>query len=135
LQTIEFTLPVQPLSTQFGGRRLTVVKGRIKFFKQQKVQSWSQAIEWHSLPYRPKEPLTGPLALKLVFVLARPKRMRKGEREYCPARPDCDNLTKGLQDALRGFWADDAQVCELRVSKWYAASGEFPCIEVKLRQL
>jgi len=126
---------VQPLSTQFGGRRLAVVGGRVKFFKQQKVQTWSQAVEWYSLPHRPKEPLVGALALKLIFILQRPKRLGKGERTYCPVRPDCDNLTKGLQDALRGFWADDAQVCELRVSKLYAAFGEKPCIEVKIRQL
>lgn len=126
---------MEPLSTQFGGRRLSVVKGRIRFFKQQRVQSWSQEVEWHSLPHRPKEPLEGALGLKLVFVLPRPKRLKKGEREYCVARPDCDNLTKGLQDALRGFWGDDAQVCELRVTKVYAAYGEKPCIEVRIRQL
>ena len=46
---------------------------------------------------------------------------------------DCDNLAKIILDSLNGIaYKDDAQVCELLVSKYY---GDEPRVEVKLYEI
>lgn len=48
-------------------------------------------------------------------------------------KPDCDNLTKCVMDALNGAaYRDDAQVAYISCSKRYAKPGEEPRIEVVL---
>jgi len=70
-------------------------------------------------------PLSGPVGIDLDFVLPRPGRLKSGGRLPAPRKPDIDNLCKSVLDALNGLmWLDDAQVCRLTASKWYAASGE-----------
>jgi Holliday junction resolvase RusA-like endonuclease len=74
--------------------------------------------------------------LCVTFVIRRPqslggKKHPEG-RLLAPKRPDLDNLQKGLQDALKGFWEDDSQIVELNLRKVYAAKGEEPKIEVQI---
>ena len=66
------------------------------------------------------EPLTGPLSVKLTFFMPRPKS-RKGD-VWHTIKPDGDNLTKAVLDALTdaGIWGDDAQVARQLVLKLYA---------------
>ena len=67
------------------------------------------------------EPLRGPLSVKLTFFMPRPKS-RKGD-VWHTTKPDADNLTKAVLDALTdaGIWGDDAQVARQLVEKFYAA--------------
>ena len=78
----------------------------------------------------------GAVAVELTFVLARPRRLGGGDRAPHDRRPDSENLTKGVNDALSalGFWADDGQVSDLTVRKRYAASGEGASIEIKIME-
>ena len=47
------------------------------------------------------------------------EKMLKGEIRPT-VKPDDDNITKAVQDALNGLaWKDDAQVVTLFVEKWY----------------
>src|SRR5437870_2125192 len=75
--------------------------------------------------------LTGPLALRLVFLMPRPKGMvwkrRPMPRAWHSVKPDADNLAKAVKDACNGvLWEDDAQVCSLDVQKFYSAGDEVP---------
>ena len=70
----------------------------------------------------------GALHVDLVFVVKRPKRLMKGERVIHSKRPDLDNMIKAVLDALP--IKDDAVVCSLSASKYYAASDEEPSIEL-----
>jgi len=77
------------------------------------------------------EPLEGPLVLRIVFYLPRPKRlMRVCDPDGpvpAPLRPDLDNLVKALKDAMNGvLWSDDAQIVVLRASKWYHGKSGAP---------
>lgn len=70
----------------------------------------------------------GPLHVDLLFIVKRPKYMRKGERQIHSKRPDLDNMIKALLDALP--INDDAVVCSITAKKFYGASGEDPQIEI-----
>lgn len=83
--------------------------------------------------YRPKEPLTGPLKMRLGFVLKMPMR----PKHRLPAvRPDLDNFIKAVTDGLNGvLYADDAQICELWAVKIYDLTQAGPRIEIALEEM
>jgi len=70
----------------------------------------------------------GALHVELVFVVKRPKKMKKGSRVIHSKRPDLDNMVKAVLDALP--IPDDAVVCSITAKKFYAATGEDPQIEI-----
>lgn len=54
-------------------------------------------------------------------------------RIYKTTKPDIDNLFKAATDAMTGIiWEDDDQICVNRSSKWFAAAGEEPHVEVQI---
>lgn len=73
--------------------------------------------------------IAAPLSVTLTFFLPRPKshfRTNGMLKPSVPAfihdgKPDADNLAKAVLDALTGIraWADDDQVCELVVRKYW----------------
>lgn len=74
--------------------------------------------------------LTGPVHIKLTFVMQRPKshygtgrnenKLKVSAPIYHTTTPDCDNLAKLVMDALNGYmWVDDAQVTKVDVWKTY----------------
>lgn len=81
-----------------------------------------------------------PIAIELEFGLAIPKSTSKKDRErmlngfIAPAKkPDIDNLTKSVMDALNGVaWHDDAQVCHIQAGKNYT---DAPYFKLKIREL
>ncbi|NTU49544.1 MAG: RusA family crossover junction endodeoxyribonuclease [Desulfobulbaceae bacterium] len=80
----------------------------------------------------PECPLTGPLYLHIDFYFPRPKshygtgknsgKLKPTAPLYHIARPDADNLTKFVCDALNGvFWGDDAQIAQVQATKKYVS--------------
>lgn len=85
-------------------------------------------------------PLTGPLKLRCVFVLPRPKnknwKRKPMPREWHTHTPDTDNLVKAVKDALNEIvWQDDSQVCVYDIIKWIASGDESPHVEVTIETL
>ena len=85
-------------------------------------------------------PSSAPFRLSVVVVKPRPKRLcRKADPEgrvRCLATPDLDNAAKSVSDAVNGIvYRDDSQIAELVASKWYAAKGEGPRVEVHLEEI
>jgi len=113
-----FVIPVAPKSLQFGGKRLCVIGGHARFFKDKKATAYQDEIRYRVRDHLPKVPHGGPLCLALTFNLPAPKAMKR----IGPAvkRPDLDNLIKGTQDALSDFWEDDSQIVRLFAQKFYA---------------
>lgn len=79
-------------------------------------------------------PMRAPV-VSIVAVKARPLRPPRAYplhwgagRNPCLAKPDADNIAKGVLDALRhaGIYGDDCQVSALYVQTLYAAEGEEP---------
>ena len=70
-------------------------------------------------------PLQGALSLSCIFILARPKTVKR----LLPfVKPDLDKLIRALCDALTqsGVWVDDAQVTQVKASKVYASPSNHP---------
>lgn len=92
------------------------------------AKAWRSAVIAAALEACKGATLTGPTSLRLQFALPRPKAhfTSKGRRPDAPryhtSRPDADNLTKLVMDALgeAGVWSDDCIVAEQRTSKSYA---------------
>lgn len=90
--------------------------------------------------HRPKSIILGAVALRVRFVMPRPKNhygtgknvgMLKGNapRKHTK-RPDADNMLKFIKDALsKVYWKDDSQVWFEVVTKIY---GENPSIDVRI---
>lgn len=81
-----------------------------------KVRPWREAVK-ASAPAGPC--LDGPIAVRMVFTVARPKSARRAEQ--VPYRtPDLSKLARATEDAITeaGLWADDARVAEyVRLAK------------------
>lgn len=93
------------------------------------------------------ENIEGPIALKLVFRMPRPKahfgtgknssKLKDSAPYWHTAKPDLDNIEKALKDALSDIraWRDDCQVCEVSKVKVYVEGLEAPVSDVTISKL
>lgn len=78
------------------------------------------------------------VVIKAYFGIAKSdsksKKARKASGALRPTKkPDSDNITKAILDALNGVaYLDDSHVVELKVEKWFS---EEPRVEVKVEYL
>ncbi len=83
-----------------------------------------------------KELLAGPLCLEIVATFAWPLSWSAKKRErvrYKASKPDLDNLTKAVADAMNGVvYVDDAAVVRLAVTKVY---GDLPGMQVCVNEV
>lgn len=128
-----FTIPVTPKPLQFSGKRIFVVAGKPRFFKDAKALAYQRDISFFCRRHLPDTPHACPLALTLTFVLPRPLKLKKSDSIAAVKRPDLDNLIKGTQDALSDFWRDDSQIVYLVALKSYATEGMAPCIGILIQ--
>jgi Holliday junction resolvase RusA-like endonuclease len=72
-----------------------------------RVRDWQSTVAWRAREaMNGREPLTGPVSMRVVFVLGNKRRV------------DLDNLNKGVSDALNGIvFQDDTQVVSLHLVK------------------
>jgi Holliday junction resolvase RusA-like endonuclease len=80
-----------------------------------KVAPWRESVKWAALEVRRgSPPLDGPLVVRMVFTVAKPKSAPKTRTTYPDRQPDLSKLIRSTEDALTqaGIWADDARVVE-----------------------
>ena len=122
---------VPPRKTLQSGRGVyRDASGEVRFFTKAGVraEAWQMQAEFRrQLPggWRAWEGAVK-VRVELVYALRKPERERL-VAAGCPdmllphvVKPDADNLVKSILDSMTraGVWADDAQVCDLRVRKW-----------------
>ena len=75
------------------------------------VKPWREAVKAAAFGAGPR--LDGPLTVRMVFTLARPKSARRADTMPC-RHPDLSKLIRATEDAITeaGGWADDARVAE-----------------------
>ena len=139
MNPIAFVIPTEPKSLQNSGRKVMCKGGRAIFYKATEAKAWIKVVGFYANPHVPAQYIQGPISLTLCFVMKRPvalngKKFNQGRIPF-DKRPDTDNLSKGFTDALVGFWMDDSQITELHASKYYAAKGELPKIEVAIESI
>lgn len=94
-----------------------------------------------------RSPFDGPVAVRVVFYMPRPKGhygtgrnagvLKAGAVMARPiTKPDATKLWRSTEDALKGIiWGDDSQVVTQSVSKYYEVPGRSPCAEIEVMQL
>ncbi len=105
--------------------RVKFVRGRFPHaYTPDTADAWKQAVVL-AVRAQPFDPFAGAVAVDLVFVMPRPKRLRERWAWHI-GKPDSDNLAKAVLDALSQaeLWSDDAQVARLTVKKRYAVPEE-----------
>jgi crossover junction endodeoxyribonuclease RusA len=75
--------------------------------------------------------LSGAIALRLDFVLPRPKSTPKRSTPHAVKRPDVDKLARACLDAITGTVVDDdSQVVDLHATKRLAEIDETPGVQI-----
>lgn len=109
-----------------------VAQGRPRFYRRgnfvgtydpDKSRTWKQDVKAAVLDQLQGGPEIheGALRLNLSFSLPRPKSLPKRVTEHVK-KPDADNLSKAIKDALRGIvYRDDSQIVVLHVEKKYGS--------------
>lgn len=94
-----------------GGRPRAIITA-----DNSKTKPWRQNIIDAIKPGWPR--LDGPIAVKMVFTMPRPKSAKRTETTPTTI-PDLDKLVRAASDAIKdaGLWQDDSRVANLTASK------------------
>ena len=111
--------------------KVAVVRGKPVIYKPEKIKQAKREIIKHLKPFKPSEPLEGPIELRVVWLFPRGKSHK--HMEWRTTRPDTDNLEKLLKDCMTevGFWKDDALVVKETVYKVWSEEPTGISIEIK----
>lgn len=111
-----FFIPCNPPKATAQQKGIMVVGGKPRHFKKKHVREAENDLLSLLSPYRPNEPVEGPVLLTVLWIYP----WRSGEKKknralgFLPSdkRPDTDNILKMLKDCLGRllFWHDDSQV-------------------------
>jgi Holliday junction resolvase RusA-like endonuclease len=146
--------PRARVSTRGGFARAytpkTIKSAKTGITKEHPATTWRNQVIAEARKWSPVPLWEGAICVNLAFYFQRPKSHFRSNGELKPnaplwhtSKPDKDNLEKLILDALTvkdgdvkgDFWADDNQVCDGRVRKYYVKHGEYGCpgcyIEVK----
>lgn len=131
-----------------GSHKGFVVNGRAVITNDNKrTRPWRQDMTHAALEALGDRPaLTGPVEVRVQFVMPRPKAhyrtgrnadlLRDGAPTYPAGKPDVDKLARNLLDSLTAAAVvrDDAQVVHLCAHKVYADGGARPGAHVYVTQ-
>ena len=123
--------------TPFGKERprASVVGGHARIYTPKATETYEREIKKAWEKVNGSEPFSGPLVMRLYFYMPIPKSETKAnklkmlEKKKRPVtKPDLDNLSKSIMDALNGVaYNDDNQIVTLLAKKYY---GEMPCVKI-----
>lgn len=143
---MKFCLPIDPSTIPTAQHKgVRVVHGVPMFYKTKALTDFEKRLEGALAPFYPKFRADdgNPVSLYIAYLFPYPKSTPKRDRvdmAYMTQRPDGDNISKAVIDALgdkwakdrrsgrffvarRGFFADDAAIANLGISK-FRTTGE-----------
>lgn len=124
---ITFDVPGVPVAKGRGRAYVRTVGGhaRAGVYTPEKTRRAEESFAARAIGHRPAQPISGPIAIDVLFVLPVPASWSAKKRATVTAhtsRPDLDNLLKLFKDALNGvFWLDDRQIFSVQARKVYGA--------------
>lgn len=129
---IEPIQQARPMATHFG-------RG-IRMYDPPRVAKYKRDLGKLCRSLYRKQPLDGPLSLKVVFFrpvqksISKVEHQRRVSAEHRPTvKPDTSNYLKSFEDALNGIlWVDDALIVHEEVDKFYS---DEPHIDVEVKRL
>ena len=100
------------------------------------LKTWNKDFTFQANRFKPKKPLSGPVKVRLVFYLTRPKTVTREKRPLpITKKADVDKLTRTILDIFSGrFYEDDSQVVDLGAYKRYADDRD-PGVDVRLEEI
>jgi len=128
MNPLQFTIPGKPIAKQ---RPRFFRKGKfVGTYSEQVMEEGRWLLEAKS-QIGDHKLFTGPISLKLNFIMPIPKSTSKkklkrlAENPSHIKKPDLDNLIKFVKDCLNQFaWRDDSQVCRIEAHKGYGTKPE-----------
>ena len=85
-----------------------------------RTEPWRQDVAAQAIAAKIPHVAVGPVRVEVTFHFPHPKSRPK-KCKWPDVRPDLDKLGRSILDALTGIaWRDDAQVCELILTKLYS---------------
>lgn len=142
---IDFRMDFDPPETTAQQKGMRIVTPRdpmkkpfIHHFTKPKVEAAAALIGRHLTPFRPAKPFDGPLRLVAEWTWPWRTSENKGNRaagwRWKDTLPDAGNAQKLLEDVMQslGFYHDDAQIADVRVTKQW---GDRPGIRITLAKL
>jgi len=132
MYTVKFVVYGEPIAKQSVKRGKTW-HGQTVWYIPPKMSAWQNYITLVAGQYKPECPLDGPLELRAVFYLPRPKSRQK-DVIWADRKPDVDNLLKPLKDALQsgGIIKNDSRLVRIFAEKLY---GDPPRVEISVKKL
>jgi crossover junction endodeoxyribonuclease RusA len=129
---MKFFIKCNPPTATAQEKKVAMVHGRPVFYEPAKLKAAKKTLMVLLQSHTPREPLTGPLALHVVWRFPKGKSHKDGE--WRVTRPDTDNLEKMLKDCMTrcGYWNDDAQVVKETAEKRW--SDEPTGIEIEITE-
>lgn len=127
---MKFFLLLDPPTVTAQQNKITLVNKKPVFYKPEKLKQARSTIIKHLKPFKPKEPIEGPIELNVIWRF--PKGKKHKHHEWRITKPDTDNLEKMLKDCMTevGFWLDDAQVAVEHVEKVWTDEPSGIAIEI-----
>lgn len=123
---------------------IAIAQGRPRFrrtgtfvqtYDPKKSKDWKEMVGWQGKEIKKKNGwamIEGPIEASIKFMLQRPKSLPK-RIEYHVKKPDCENLSKAIFDALEGImYKNDSQIWKLSIEKHYETA--LPGVSVVLRE-
>ena len=129
-----FDVPAVPVAK--ARPRATTVGGKARMYTPKTTAHFEALVAEHAAMKLPGVQLQGPLEMKIIFYMPRPKRLYRKCDSALPiphtSRPDIDNLAKSVLDGLSRHMQDDAQVYRLALAKYYAGKEQAPCVRIEI---
>ena len=146
MRALEFFVPGTPAPG--GSKRAFVVKGRAVVVDDcKRNKPWRERVTAVAREALDGPLLSGPLELRVVFILPRPKghfgtgknaaTIKASAPPHPTVKPDTTKLLRALEDALTEVvWRDDTQVVvQSAVKRYQVASGENPGAKVWVEEV
>lgn len=101
-------------------RGVRIVRGRPMFYEKKEVQEIRRFYSAIFKAYRPPQPMSGAVAVRIGFHYPVKKPHKEGDVKF--TRPDLDNMAKLVLDVATacGYWVDDGEIGLLQLSKSYS---------------
>ncbi|HLR91941.1 MAG TPA: RusA family crossover junction endodeoxyribonuclease [Atopostipes sp.] len=136
---VEFTIPGEPVA-QGRPRAGKTRYGKTIMYDPQNSRDYKQFVGLVARQHAPKTKLEGALSVRMKIYRQIPKSTTKKNRALFLAgikrpvvKPDIDNFTKGVLDALNHIiYTDDSQVVDLNASKYYSDN---PRVELEIKEI